>query len=114
MTQTIAENANRDLYVGADGNIAFASGVQAVEQLCKSRIEAQRAEMQYAMDQGMPMRATAFDRYRPAQFEAAARAILKATPDVLAVTAFTITSIGNVLSYSATIETIYGTGTVAS
>lgn len=107
MTTTIAENSNNDLYRGADGNIAFLSAEQAVSQLCVSRVEAQRGEMMYAADQGMPTRQSAWDTFNPRQFEAAARTIILATPDVTSVESFNITKQDNDLVYNATIKTIY-------
>jgi hypothetical protein len=114
MTQSVAENSNNDFYLGDDGNIAFVTALAAVAQLCVSRVEAQRGEMIYAADQGMPTRATAWDQFNPNQFEAAARAIILATPDVTAVTSFTLTRQGNDLVYSADISTIYGSTTVSN
>lgn len=112
MTTTVAEDANRDMFLGADGNVAFLSAAPCIAQLTKSRIEAQRGEMIYAMDQGMPTRATAWDTFNPKQFEAAARSIILATPDVTNIESFDMTKQEDVLNYSATIKTIYGTVTV--
>jgi hypothetical protein len=109
MTTTIAEDENRDLYLGADGNIAFLTAAPCVAQLTKSRVESQRGEMMYAADQGMPTRATAWDTFNPKQFEAAARSIITATPDVTGIESFTMQKQDNDLSYQATINTIYGT-----
>lgn len=118
MTTTIAENANRDWYAGSDGNLVFiadaADNAIATAQLCKSRIEAQRGEMKYSKDQGMPTRATAWDQFNPKQFEAAARSIILATPNVTAIQSFTMFRNGNELDYTAVIQTIYGTATVSS
>lgn len=114
MPTTFAENANRDMYIGSDGNLAFVTGVQAVAQLCKSRVEAQRNEMIYAMNAGMPDFQTAFDQFNPQQFEAAARLIILATTGVTGITSFTMFKDGNDLNYTAVINTIYGTVTVTS
>jgi len=116
MSLTIAENANRDMFLGDDGNIAFLTDVQgapiATAQLTKSRVESQRGEMMYAKDQGMPTRATAWDRFNPKQFEAAARSIINGTPNVTGVPSFTIQKQGNDLDYVAQVDTIYGPTTV--
>jgi len=112
---TIAENSNRDIYRDpVTGNLAFVSGAYAIAQLCKSRIEAQRGEMIYAADEGMPTRATAWDLFNPKQFEAAARVIILATDGVTSITSFNMSSLNNVLSYTAVINTIYGTATITS
>lgn len=109
MTTTIAENENRDMYIGADGNVAFLSAAPCIAQLTKSRVESQRGEMMYAADQGMPTRATAWDTFNPKQFEAAARSIISATPDVTGIQSLSLYAEDNDLKYSATINTIYGT-----
>ena len=114
MTQTVGETTTRDLLKGPDGNLSFVSAVDAVALLCKARIEAQRNEMVYATDQGMPMRTTAFDTFNQNQFEAAARTIILATPDVTGVQSFSLTKPGNTLDYVAVIQTIYGAATVTS
>jgi len=112
MPLTIAENSNNDMYRGADGNIAFVSDILATAQLCKSRIEAQRGEMIYAMDQGMPTRSTMWDQYNPIAFSAFAQEILLATPGVVSVTSFDMQQADNTLSYTANIVTIYGQTTI--
>lgn len=112
MTTSFAEDDNRDMYRGADGNIAFVSAAPCIAQLTKSRVESQRGEMIYAMNQGMPTRTTAWDTFNPKQFEAAARAIILATSDVTGIQTFNMTKQENTLNYSATIRTIYGTVTV--
>lgn len=97
-----------DLYLDAVGNLAMDDGAQAVAACCRSAIQAQRGEMQFALTDGMPTTETAWDRYSPAQFEAAARAIIRGVPDVLEVVAFTIERAGEALRYTATIRTVYG------
>lgn len=109
----IAENANRDMFLDpATGDLAIYTGAQAVGQLAKCRIEAQRNEMVYAADSGMPMMETAFNNFNPAQFEAAARLIILDTPGVTAIESFSMYSNNNVLNYAAVIETICGSTTI--
>lgn len=115
MPLVFAENANRDIYIDpTTGDMAVLTDAEAVAQLCKSRIEAQRGEMKYAANTGMPTRATAWDTFNPQQFEAAARAIWLATTGVSAVTSFSMWRDGNTLYYVAQISTIYGTATVTN
>lgn len=116
MSTTIAENSNRDLFIGDDGNVAFLTDVTgnpvATALLTKSRVESQRGEMMYAKDQGMPTRATAWDTFNPKQFEAAARSIITATPNVTGVSSFTLSQNpqnANELDYDAQINTTFGT-----
>jgi hypothetical protein len=113
MTTVIAENSNNDPYIDpTTGDLAVLVDTQgnpvATAQLCKSRIEAQRGEMKYAADQGMPTMTTAFESFNPHQFEAAARTILMGTPNVTSVSSFSMYRDGNTLNYAATIETTFG------
>lgn len=113
MLIVFAEDENGDTYIDPDtGDQAILTGADAVGQLCKSRIEAQRGEMRYAADQGMPTRATAFDTFNPHQFEAAARAIILGTTDVTGIESFSMYQNANTLYYTAVITTNYGTTTI--
>ena len=114
MTTSLALNANNDIYIGADGNLATVTGIDAAIQNCKTAMQAQQGEMMYAMLNGMPTRATVWDNFNPSLFEAAGRSILAGVQDVTGVAAFTITRTENVLTYTAVIVTIYGTGTVSN
>lgn len=109
MTQTLAIfPGTNDIYRARDGNLAVATGLDAVAALCKNAMQAQRGEMVLAADQGMPTFDTAWNVYNPVQFEAAARVTLQAVTDVLSVENFSLVRQGEVLSYTATIRTIYG------
>jgi hypothetical protein len=109
MTRTLASHPEtHDLVRGRDGNLAIATGAEAVAHNCKTAMQAQLGEMQYAMDRGMPTIATARTNYRPAQFEAAARAILASVAGVRAVTSFTVAREGEALRYTAAVQTVYG------
>lgn len=109
--QSIAINEDGDMYLNGSRNLVMVTGADAVGQNCVTAMRAQRGEMQYALTSGMPTAATAFDRYDPIAFEAAARKVIRAVSGVVAVTAFTVTASDNVLSYTATISTIYGSST---
>lgn len=108
MTQTLASDANNDLVLDSAGNVRIATGIEAVAFNCKTAMQAQRGEMMFAVDKGMPMMATAWDRYNPVQFEAAARTVLKEVPEVLGVDSFTVARTDERLVYTATIRTTYG------
>jgi len=114
--RTFQTNANNDLFIAPNGNLSIivdAQGdPQAIAQCCKTAVQAQLGEMLYAADQGVPMMATAFNAYLPAQFEAAARSAIMSVQGVLRVTGFTVQRVGEAFTYSATIQTIYGQGTV--
>ena len=109
MTRTIAIFPNtNDVYRNISGDLKIVMRLEAVAYLCKTAMQAQRGEMVLAADQGMPTFETAWDTYNPAQFEAAARTVLTAIPDVLAVETFSVERQGEVLRYTATIRTVYG------
>lgn len=111
MTQTFAcDPLNYDYYIDPKtGDLAILSGANAVGQDCVTAMRAQRNEMQYAMDKGMPTRATVFNGYNKPTFEAAARKVIKGVSGVVGITAFSVSVASNKLSYAATIETVYGT-----
>lgn len=105
---SIAANENNDLFIDATGNLAMVQDVEAVMQNCKTAMQAQMGEMIYRIDDGMPTRETAFDRYNAAQFEAAGRSVLLRVEGVRSIESFDVSRNGDVLAYRATIGTIYG------
>lgn len=113
-TLSIALNGKHSLYLDAAGNLALANNLEACLQDCKTAMLAQRAEMIYAMDEGIPYRQTSWDQYRPAQFEAATRTTILSVPGVVRIDSFTFSFSGNVFSYTATIVTDWGTGDISS
>jgi len=108
MTRTFLSDERNDLYLDRDGGLAMDSGLAGVAANCRTAIQAQLGEMIFAMDEGMPTLATAWDNYNPVQFEAAARMILRSVPDVLEVPSFTVERAGGVLRYTARIRTAFG------
>lgn len=112
MVQSLAIDENGDLFTDGNNNLGMVSGADAVGQNCVTAMRAQRGEMQYAMQDGMPTAATAFDRYNPIAFEAAARKVIRAVAGVTNITAFNVARVGNNLNYTATIQTIYGQTTI--
>jgi hypothetical protein len=110
MTQSLALNSNRDLYIGTDGNLTVKFGLDATLQNCATAMQAQYGEMMYRKLDGMPTRETAWDRYNPRLFEMSARAVLLKVKDVTDIVEFQLIRTENELTYIATIATIYGTG----
>lgn len=113
-TLSIALNGDHSIHLDAAGNLALARNLDACLQDCKTAMLAQRAEMIYAMDEGIPYRQTSWDQYRPAQFEAAARATILSVPGVVRINSFTFGFADNELSYAVTIVTDWGTGDISS
>ncbi|TQI80004.1 hypothetical protein FHU10_5145 [Serratia fonticola] len=112
MTISISINDEHDIFLDDAGNLSLATDLQACLQDCKTAVLAQRGEMIYAMDEGLPTREIIWDSYRPAQFEAAARNAIMSMPGVLQVTQFSMTRQGDTFGYNATIETQWGKGTI--
>lgn len=111
MTRTLAVDSNNDLYIGTDGSLAIATALQATLQAAQQAAQTQLAEMEYAVDQGLPNFAVVWNGApNVSQFDAALRRALLSTPHVTGVKDLTITRAGNALNYSATIITDYGPG----
>ncbi|MDR2093035.1 MAG: DUF2634 domain-containing protein [Azoarcus sp.] len=105
---SIRADERRDIGLAADGRLALVEGLEAVTQNCLTAMSAQRGEMVLAADEGVPTRATVWDKYRPAIFEAAARRTLEAVEGVTGVTGFQMNRDENTLHYTARIRTQYG------
>ncbi len=106
--KTFALDASGDIYIDGHGNLATLTGALAVGQNCVTAISAQRAEMIYAVNQGMPTTELAWNKLDSVGFEAAARTIIINVDGVIEVRSFTVTTLGDVLNYQATILTVYG------
>ncbi|MBC3211367.1 hypothetical protein [Serratia fonticola] len=112
MTLSISVNDDHDIFLDAAGNLSISTDLDACLQGCETSVLAQRREMIYAMDEGVPTQTAIWDLYRPAQFEAAARSAIMATPGVVRITQFSMARDSDIFSYSATIETEWGKGTI--
>jgi hypothetical protein len=112
--RSLALTADRRLFIDNLGNIATVSSLAAVLQNCETAMRAQLGEMYYNADQGVPTRATVWDNYNPLQFMAAGRVTLQNVQGVQRVISFDVDRIGDLLTYTATIQTIYGPGVVTN
>lgn len=110
---TIATDSNNDIFIGPDGNIAFARDLEAVSQTAEHYAKTLLNEMIQDYDRGVPFFIVAFGS-NPSipQFEAAMKARILQSPGVTGIRSFETTQDGDVLRYTATIETIYGAGIV--
>lgn len=108
--KSLSTDSTNDLYLGADGNIAVASGIDAVLVACQCAVKTRFGEMVLAADQGIPYFETAFaGGYNVAAFEDALRATILRVRDVLSVN-ITTAVLGGTITYTATIVTPYGEG----
>lgn len=111
MVQTFAMNQNQDLYIGPDGNLAIASGISAVLFACKTAAQAQLGEMFLNVQGGVNNFGTVWrDSANIAQFELYVRNAILSVDGVVGIATFNTDVRNNAVFYTATIETIYGTG----
>lgn len=109
--KVIAADSNNDIYIGANGSLATATGINAVLQAAQQAAQTQLAEMIYAVDEGIPNFDVVWNGSpNVAQFEAALRRAILAVEHVIGVREVTIARADNALSYAAIIETDYGPG----
>lgn len=111
--RTISVDANNDLYLAQDGNIAMVTDIQAASETTVHYAKTLRGEMIHEFDLGVPFFIVAFGpSVNVPQFEAAMKARILETPEVTAIRSFETTQEGDVLKYTATIETTYGAATI--
>lgn len=113
-TLSLALSSMHGLYLDDSGNLATVTGLDACLQNCETAMLAQRNEMIYAMDEGMPTRATVWDQYLPSQFQTAAVATIENVPGVVRVESFDLSRSGEHFIYIATIITQWGAGKITN
>ena len=108
---TFAVNSNNDLYLNAEGNIAYAYDLTAIIQQCQQAAKTLLGEMVYTTNQGLPYFQTVWTGTpNIAQYTAALRRAFLAVGGVLEVVSLMTSQTNNTLSYTAMIRTIYGNG----
>ena len=122
MTATFGVNANNDLYLDNQGNIAIVRNIEATLEACAHACKAILGEMVLATDQGIPYFQVVWvgTPNIPAFTNAIRQAILQVEGVVeivsLIVSRATAPANGrnsqNTLAYSAIIRTVYGTGSI--
>jgi len=105
---TLAVDGNNSIYLDSSGNLAILSGAEALAQTLGQMSKTRRAEMLYAIDRGIPYADTIFLTKDVLMFEAAMRNEFLSHPEVTGVNSFTVNIDGEVLTYSAEINSIYG------
>lgn len=115
MTRTLAVDANNDIYIDGAGNLALVTGVTAVLQTCEHVVKTILKEMVFAQNQGMPYFETVWNGTPSTDpFDAAFRLRIAQVPDVTGIVDLEITQVADSFTYTATISTIYGTGTISN
>lgn len=111
---SLAENANRDIYLDATGNLATVTGIDQTSQCCKSAVEVVLGECILDLTHGLPYDQAVWTTYLPRVFEAAARKAILAVLNVDSVVSFTLQQVGDTLTYSAVILTTFGQSVTAT
>lgn len=107
--RTIKCDENNNPVFGTDGNLTVLQGINAIGQSAVQYCKARRNEMVFDYDRGIPFSILAWGGTpNETQFEAAHRATLLQVPGVTAVTEFEVIRVGDVLKYTATLQTVSG------
>lgn len=110
---TFSTDIDNDLVIGADGNLEIIRDVNAAAQTTSHYAQTLLNEMIQDYDRGVPFFITVFGaNVSIPQFEAAMKARILQAPDVTGIRSFETTQEGDVLRYTATIETIYGSANI--
>lgn len=111
--RTISTDIKNDIFVGPDGNLSISFDIQAAAETAKHFAATLRTEMIHEYDLGIPFFMTAFGS-SPAipQFEAATKQRIRQAPEVVGIRSFETIQTGDVLRYTAVIETTYGAVTL--
>jgi hypothetical protein len=108
---TFATDSKNDIFLGTDGRIVVLSGLQAVLSACEAASKSQLGEMVLTNKKGIPnFQAVWVGSPNYSIFQSYLRTTLLSVPDVIDVESIEISVEGDVLKYTATIETTFGTG----
>jgi len=108
---TFAVNEKNDIYLGNDGNMVITeTSIEATLQVCEHYAKAQRGEMVYQIQEGVPYSQTAFDDLNINQFRGQLGQQLLRVMDVVEIESLEVTQNSEVLEYTALIQTVFGEG----
>lgn len=110
--RSFATDNTNDLFI-TGRSLSIVTDLAAVLNVCKHAAQGILGEMVLAKDQGMPYFETVWvGNPTAAPFEAAFRVRIAQVDGVVEITSLTTEQVGDVMQYSATIATIYGTGQI--
>ena len=113
MTKTLGTNAANDLYLGAGGNLVLLSGLPAVLAACASVARSQLREMVLTQQAGIPNFQTVWTGApNLAIWKQYLRKQIENVSGVIEVASLTASVSKGVLSYTATIRTEFGEGSI--
>lgn len=104
---SIGLNSSNDIYVGEDGNLVMVSNIDAVEQDCLCAMKAQFGEMFLQPTSGLPTLQDVWQSQNFIKWIAVGRSTLAGVPGVTKVISFNVSPNGDVLNYTAVIQTVY-------
>jgi hypothetical protein len=110
MTRTLGTDENNDLYLNVEDNVTVLAGLAAVMAACETASKAQLGEMVLMTGLGIPNFQTVWvGSPNYSLFSSYLRRTLLSVPGVIDVTNLELRALNNVLSYTATIKTEFGT-----
>lgn len=109
---TFALDENNDLYMNSQNQLAMITGVQSLEQSCKTTMQVRLGELIYNVTAGMPYLESVFANKNFRAFEFAARNALLNLPGVQNILSFDFLQEGDILKYVAVIQTETGVITI--
>lgn len=110
--KTLTTNSSNDLAVSGR-SLTLSTDLEAVLRVARHCARAIQGEMVFARTQGMPYFQTVWvGAPSTAPFEAAFRARIQQIEGVTGIEELTAERTGEAMTYTATITTVYGTGTV--
>ena len=111
--QTLSINSNNDIYLDSSGNIAIDNDLNALLDICKNVLQAQLGEMILSQNAGLPNFQAIWNG--APNYAIYSNYMTNALLNINGVTGIqnlSFSNSGSVLSYTVTIQTIFGTGTV--
>jgi hypothetical protein len=109
MGVVFAVNENNDIYATPGGILATAEGLDGLVFSVGHATKAKKGEMLYAVDKGVDYDNTVFTgSVDLVKLEASLRNAINAVPEVNGTNLFEVSVDGDVVSYVATVDTIYG------
>ena len=111
--RTLATNSKNDIYLDASKSVAVSSDIEAVMDMCKLAAGAMQGELVFNQTAGMNNFKTIWNGSavnRLAAWKDGLRTVLLRVPGVNDVQNLTASISGEVVSYSVTIVTAYGSG----
>jgi hypothetical protein len=113
MAKTLSVDNNNDIFIDNSGNLSISVDQDALLQACAQAAKTQLGEMVLATNQGVPNFQTIWaGSPNVVQYESALRNAITSVTGVIDILSLDISVSNNVLSYTATIQTIYGTGAI--